>query len=418
MQLDRQSHAEGTPACSSLPGVAIDSRSRRLITLILASFVTLGLPVGLLGTAWPSLRTSVGRPVSDLGVVLAVGTVGYGLATFVSGWAWARFAVGRILVAAMGTGIVSLGAYAAVGSWWVVLVAAVMVGVSGGLMEGALNSYVALHHGVRVMNLMHASFGVGATLGPLLMTAVLATDHSWRWGYWMVAGYEVVVLGVLWRVRTTWRRMEESPKDPGHGPVRRRMVAGLMAIFFVYTGLEIGTGQWAYSFLTEGRGVSEVAAGIWVSVFWGSLTGGRLLLGIIGGRVTPRAVLDLSVTGAFVGLAWLWWNPAGLGMVALAVIGFSFASVYPMFVALTPEKVGTAKAPHVIGYQITAGAVGAAVIPWAAGRIVARYSLAALGPYFLAVGGLLALLHVVIEHTGRVPVRPRPDTTAGVAGAG
>ncbi len=398
--------------------MAVDSRSRRLIALILASFVTLGLPVGLLGTAWPSLRTSVGRPVSDLGVVLAVGTVGYGLATFVSGWVWARFAVGRILVAAMGTGIVSLGAYAAAGSWWMVLVAGVMVGVSGGLMEGALNSYVALHHGVRVMNLMHACFGVGATVGPLLMTAVLATDRSWRWGYWIVAGYEVVLLGLLWRVRTKWRRMEESPKDLGHGPVRRRMVAGLMAIFFVYTGLEIGTGQWAYSFLTEGRGVSEVAAGVWVSVFWGSLTGGRLLLGIIGERVKPRAVLDLSVTGALVGLGWLWWNPAGLGMVALAVIGFSFASVFPMFVALTPEKVGAAKAPHVIGYQITAGGVGAAVIPWVAGRIVEWYSLAALAPYFLAVAGALATLHVAIEHSGHERVRPRRGPKAGVAGSG
>jgi len=397
--------------------VALDSRSRRLIALILACFMTLGLPVGLLGTSWPSLRLSVGRPVSDLGVVLAVGTIGYGFATFLSGWVWARFAVGRILVSAMGIGIVALGAYATAGSWWMVLVAAVMVGVSGGLMEGAFNSYVALHHGVRVMNMMHAFFGVGATMGPLLMTAVLAADRSWRWGYWMVAGYEVILLGFLWMARSRWRQTHESRKDPGHGPVRWQMVAGLLAIFFVYTGLEIGTGQWAYSFLVEGRGVSEVAAGIWVSVFWGALTGGRLLLGLIGDRVTPRGVLDLSMAGALAGLGWLWWNPAGLGMVAFAVIGFSFASVFPTFVALTPEKVGAAKAPHVIGYQITAGGAGAAVIPWLAGRIVEAYSLAALAPYFLAVGGLLALLHVVVEHTGRVPVRPRPDASAGVAEA-
>jgi fucose permease len=104
-------------------------------------------------------------------------------------------------------------------------------------------------------------------------------------------------------------------------------------------------------------------------------------------------------------------------MVALAVIGFSFASVFPTFVALTPEKVGAARAPHIIGYQITAGGAGAAVIPWVAGRIVEASSLTALAPYFLAVGGLLAFLHVVVEHTGHQPARAQ-DTTVGAAGAG
>ncbi len=381
-------------------------RYRRLVVLLLLSFVTLGLPAGLQGTAWPSLRASVGRPVSDLGVLLAVGTVGYGIATFVSGRVAARFDVGSILLVAMGTGIVSLGTYAAAGTWWLILAAAIVLGVSGGLIDAVLNSYVALHHGVRLMNLMHACFGLGATVGPLLMTAVLAADRSWRWGYWIVAGYEVVLFGFLWWVRKNWRRLEESPKDPGHGPTRRWLVAGLMAVFFVYTGLEIGTGQWAYSFLTEGRQVSEVAAGVWVSLYWGSLTGGRLLLGIIGDRVPARVVLDVSVTGALGGLAWLWWNPGGLGMISLVVVGGSLASVFPTLVALTPEKVGAARAPHIIGYQITAAGVGAALIPWVAGEIVKANSLGALAPYFTATAAVLAVLHVVVERTGS-PERAR-----------
>jgi len=370
---------------------------RVLIVLTFLSFVALGLPTGLLGTAWPSLRTSLGRPVSDLGGLLAIGTVGYGMATFFSGRVAARFAVGPILVTAMGTGILSLSAYAMAGEWWLILVAAIVLGISGGLIDAVLNSYVALHHGVRMMGLLHACFGLGATLGPLVITAVLAADRSWRFGYWIVALYEVMLFVLLCWVRKEWRRVEDSLKDPGTGPTRWWVVGGLMALFFVYTGLEIGTGQWAYSFLTEGRNVSEVAAGVWVALYWGGLTGGRLMLGAVGHRISTRAVLGVSTVGTVFGLGWLWWDPASLGVVGLLVAGASLASVFPTLVALTPEKVGAVRAPHIIGYEITAAGVGAAFIPWLAGELVKGNTLGVLGPYFTATAVVLAILHFVIE---------------------
>lgn len=373
--------------------------SPRLIAVAFLVFVALGLSQGVLGVAWPSMRMDLGRPLADLGVLLAIGTGGYFVAGLVAGRLTRWLGIGNLLTATMALGTVSLVGYGIAQSWPALLLSSIGVGFTGGLIDSVINAYVALNHGTRTMNLLHASFGIGATGGPILVASTLARGLSWRTAYLVLAGAELALLVTVAIVRDRW---PDAPHGASVGVVdvdAAGSVAGLLGLFFLYVGLELAIGQWAYSLLTEGRGSSEFVAGLWVAAYWGGLTGGRLLLGALGDRIGGRTTLHLSMAGTVLGCLILWLDPAGMGALGLPLAGLSLAGIFPTLVALTPSWVGTEKAPAVIGYQVAAASVGAALLPWIAGMFIDSAGLESLGPFLVVSAVLMALLHVAVDRT-------------------
>ncbi len=369
--------------------------TRVLVAVAFAAFVALGLSGGVTGVAWPSMRTDFGRPVADLGVLLAVGTIGYFFAGLAAGRLTRLIGLGNVLVLIMIIGSLSLAGFGLAGSWAVLLLCAVGSGFSGGLMDSAINAYVALHHDARTMNLLHAFFGIGATVGPIMVAATLTQGLSWRAAYFALAAIEVVLLvTVLW-VRRGWPVAAAADKAQRGGFGASVLV--LLVLFVLYVGIEVAAGQWAFSVLTESRGMGEFAAGVWVAIYWGGLTGGRLTLGVIGNRVRPRSVLHLSMVGSIAGSLLFWLDPAGLGVAGLALLGVSLAGVFPILVALTPSWVGEDRAPAVIGYQIAAAATGAALLPWLGGVLVDAAGLEAIGPFLVVIAVAMTVLHWVVD---------------------
>lgn len=377
------------------------SSSRRLVLVAFALFIVLGISAGVTGVAWPSIRSDFSRPLADLGPLLAIGTGGYLVAGLLAGFITRRFGIGRALYVVLVVGTISLLGYGLVSSWPLLLVCAVGVGFTGGTVDSVVNAYVALNHGTRTMNLLHAFFGVGATVGPLLVASTLARGLSWKVAYFILAGVEALLVIVVLRVRRTWPDAVRGlvPLPDGRSARLGPMVLALLGMFLLYVGVEITAGQWSYSLLTESRGVGEFAAGIWVALYWGGLTGGRLLLGIIGDHIGPRRILRLSMIGSVAGTVTLWADPAGLGVLGLPLLGFSFAGVFPTFVALTPAWVGKERAETVIGFQIAAASAGTALMPWVAGLIIDDVGLESLGPYLVALVGLMAALNWVIDRS-------------------
>ncbi len=249
------------------------------------------------------------------------------------------------------------------------------------------------------MGFLHASFGVGATLGPLLMTVFLSADTSWRWGYWTLAVAQAAITVSFWRRRHQWIVVEPEEPDSGvPGRLRPGMIAGLAA-FFLYTAIEVGAGQWLFSLLSEGRGYTTAAAGLVVTGYWATLTAGRVTLGIIGDRLGHATMLRLALAGTTVGLAVVWWDPAaGMGAAGSLLLGFSLSPIFPLLVQDTPRRLGARYAPRAIGYQLAAATVGAAVIPGGLGLLVSGLGLEVVAPVLL----LSAILMVAVMWKGRL----------------
>lgn len=348
------------------------------------------------------MRLDFDRPVGDLGTLLALSVGGYFFGGIVLGPLTRRIGIGNVFTLGMVVGTTSLVAYVAAPGWPVLLAASTGVGLTGGLVDSVINAYVALHHGSRVMNLLHASFGIGATAGPIIVASALARGMSWRVGYVILATFEMILLVVVVAMRRKWPAVApERAAEPRSRPGRD--VFGMLGMFFLYVGIEGTAGAWAYTLLAEGRGWSQLAAGVWVSTYWGGLTGGRLVLGALGDRAAASAVLNLSTIGTVAGALLLWLRPAGLGVVGLPVLGLSLAGIFPTLVTLTPARVGIGRAPTVIGYQIAAASLGGSALPWLAGRLVAASSLESLGPYLLVCAIAMMVLHFAVARASEVP---------------
>ncbi|HVM52781.1 MAG TPA: MFS transporter [Acidimicrobiales bacterium] len=379
--------------------------ARGRVLLGMAALAAVGVFDGALGVAWPSMRATFDQPLAALGAVYAAYTGAYFVTSLASGWVLERVGTGVAMLAIAGTAIAGTATFALAPGWSVVLVGAAVLGVSGGAADVTLNHEVAQHHGMRAIGFLHAAWGLGATAGPLVVTAFVAGGRTWRLAFVPVVVIQTVLLFAYVGVRRDWPavpRRRDVPDDAE--PLDRVGLAVSVALFVLYVGIEAGTGAWAFTLLTESRGLSAATAGAWTAAYWLALTAGRVALGISGERRSPDAVLSASVLAALASTALLWGDPAGVGHLALVPLGLSLASVFPVLVALTPVRLGVHRAARALGVQIAASAVGGVTFPAVLGLGAQAWGTDALAPMLTACAAGLALLHA----GGRRPPRRTP----------
>jgi fucose permease len=169
------------------------------------------------------------------------------------------------------------------------------------------------------------------------------------------------------------------------------------ALFFVYAGVEATAGQWAFTLLTEGRGMSAQLAGVAVAIYWASLTAGRIFFGLLDGRVAPDAVLRLATLVCPPAAALLWLNVAPLvNVCALALLGFGCAPIFPLLISRTPPRLSEGHAAHAIGFQVAAAYLGIAGIPAATGVLARRVGLESITPVIFVSAVAVLVLHEAV----------------------
>ena len=372
-------------------------RAGLLVGLSYIAFISLGLPDGLIGVGWPSIRATFGLPIDALGALLITFTSGYLLSSTWSGWALARFGVGMLLVLSCLSTSLSLIGYGLAPGWWAMVALGFFSGLGAGAIDAGLNTYAANHFDARIMNWLHAFFGVGAASGPLVMTAVLGSGQSWRLGFLLVGVVQMGLALCFWLTRARWDGngaqasiSEEQRAAPASATLRLPAVWLSIALFVVYTGTEMAVGQWSFSLLTESRGVATVTAGVVVSAYWWSLTIGRVVFGGLAGSTIPLATLLRGCFMAVIlGAVCVWLNAAPwLNFGGIALMGFALAPIFPSLISTTPARLGPLHTANAVGFQIAAASLGGAALPALVGVLARNFGLEVLGP-FLFVAALL-----------------------------
>ena len=380
--------------------------ARSAVPITLVAFVALGLPDGMLGVAWPSMRTTFGQPLAALGVVLLGLTCGYLAGGAASGFVEARLGTAAVLTAGFTASACAMLAFATAPDWPLFLAGALVLGLGAGSVDAGANAYMALEHGVGPLNLLHACYGLGAALGPALMTVLLAAGAVWRLAY---AGMVVAELALLAAVVITGRSWSRTP--PSSVPNRRSSgalplaIVGLsLAMFFVYTAVEVGAGQWSYTFLTGTRAFPIEAAGLAVSGYWAGLTLGRLAAAATGDRLGPLRLLQASVAVTVAAFALYWWADwMPVELLALAAAGFGLGPIFPALVALTPSRAGEAAASRVVGFQIAAASAGGSLGPAGIGVVLQGAGAGLLTPCLAAGAAVFTALHLATSLITREP---------------
>lgn len=369
-----------------------------LIFLAFIAFVALGLPDGLLGVGWPSIRTGFSIPLDAIGMLLAACVVGYMTSSFLSGVFLSRLGVGRVLAGSCFlTGLALIG-YSIVPQWWMMVSLGVFAGLGAGAIDAGLNTYVAAHFGEGLMQWLHASWGVGITLGPLIMTLGLTTMDTWHFGYRVVGVFQIALAVCFTLTLGMWNQNHQQPnareqekkltdyKTPISETLKQPQVWLSMVVFLLYVGAEGSLGTWIYTLLTESRQVDTTLAGFFAGSYWFTFTIGRIVAGMVANRVGSNKLVLGGVVGALLGAGLLIWNPSEMANVlAVAIIGLSIAPIFPAMMSGTRKRVGDRFAANTIGMQMAATGFGNAVIPSLMGVLARQFSLEIIPICLLAV---------------------------------
>lgn len=383
---------------------AIPTTPLIIIVTAYLMFMVLGFPDGMLGVAWPSMMADFAVQNAQMGTMLLAATIGFLITSFNTGRLIRWFGISTLLVGSSGVRAVGLLGIALAPQWLALVAAAFVFGVGSGAIDGGMNTFFAMRvRSPRLMNWLHASFGLGATIAPIMLTALFGLGIAWRWGYVIVALLQLA-MGLVVFLRAGGWRMEAAESETPIPAARRSTRATLarpivwvnIAVFFFYAGIEVTAGNWSYSIFTGARGVAPEVAGLMTGLYWGSFTVGRIFFGIVANRfaVVPT-IRAMAVTG-IAAAALFWWNPVNwVGFAGLIILGFALAPVFPLLMTATPLRLGNADANNAIGFQVAAASFGIGVLPGLAGALADRVGLEIVGPFMVAGLVGMAVLHEV-----------------------
>lgn len=375
-----------------------------LIVLAFMAFISLGLPDGLLGIAWPSIREHFLLRLDALGILLFASTAGYMTSSFFSGQVITKLGVGKTLAFSCLLTSISLLGYTVAPFWWVMVLSGVVAGLGAGAIDAGLNTYIASNFGEGLMQWLHASYGIGVTAGPIIMTVGLNLYNAWQWGYQSVGIAQIILATCffftisMWAQSTGTKNVDEKKLTDYQTPIsetlRQPKVWMSLLLFFIYVGIEVSFGTWTYSLLTLSRNVSTQVAGYWSGSYWATFTIGRILAGLLTRRFGIDKLVLAGQLSALGGAILLWWNPfPTASIIAVSIIGFSLSPIFAGFMSGTSSRVGEHHAANTIGMQISASGLGAASIPAVAGVLAQNISLEAIPVYLTLLFVILIVLY-------------------------
>jgi len=369
-----------------------------LLLIIYLAFISLGLPDSILGVVIPALQKDWGISLGAGGVISMITIGGTIVSSFTSGHIIGRFGTGKIiLISCLLTGSALFGFSFAPSYYWLLFLA-VPLGLGGGSVDTALNNYVALHFKARHMNWLHSFWGVGATIGPLIMARTLQHSFSWRSGYRTISYIQLLLAVILMFSMPLWawhnRTKKTENENGGKAQPNKARVFGIrgvkhaFAVMLLYCSVEISVGLWGSSFLVRAKGFSIENAASWMALYYGGITAGRFLAGFVSFKLTNVQMIRTGILTALAGTFFLFLPlpPVFLGP-SFILTGLGLSPVFPAMLHETPVRFGTDMSQKIVGYQMGFGYIGSALIPPLLGLIL-QYAGVALFPALMSAAVL------------------------------
>ena len=331
------------------------------------TFLAFAMPVSMFGVMWPDVRDRFGQSLGALGTVSLV----YGIARMsTSGLgrtATRRFGIGPCFIVALAGLVVADLAVSTSSSWPMFLVGVAAIGVVTGLLDSVGAGVVATLGDVGSAGIIHGSYGIGATIGPLVVAAV----PDWRLSVVVAAVIGLAALAGAVVARDAWPAplVDAVIKDVGRPPTRATAVS--LTMFFAFIALEVTFGNWLFTYLTEARSFGDTVAAIGVSGFWSGTMIGRIAL--VSERIrllADRVGMPLLAVVGTVGTLLTTVAPGATVVLATTMVGLSLSAIVPTLSARTADRVGAEHAQQVSGWQLLAANVGAIGIPFLTGKII------------------------------------------------
>ena len=362
-----------------------------LLAIIYLSFISLGLPDALLGSAWPSMYKEFNVPISYAGIISMIISIGTIISSLQSDRLTKKFGAGKITAFSVAATAIALIGFSITHSYWMLCIWAIPYGLGAGSVDASLNNYVALHYESKHMSWLHCMWGIGATIGPYIMGYAI-TNNNWNTGYRYISIIQIVLTVILFLSLSLWNKNDEKNKERISTKVlslkKIIKIAGtkeIMICFFCYCAIESTTGLWASSYLNLYKDVDIKTAASFGSLFYIGITIGRAISGFITMKLNDNQMIVLGESLILIGII-LMIIPAVniVSLIGFIIIGLGCAPIYPSIIHSTPYNFGAENSQAIIGVQMASAYVGTLAMPPLFGYIANHISISLL-PFYLVL---------------------------------
>lgn len=378
-----------------------------LLVIVYMTFISLGLPDSLLGSAWPILHTVLNVPVEYAGILSFTTSICTVIASLSAMWLNKRLGTGKtIAISTLMTSIALFG-YSFSPTFWFLIPFSLVLGLGGGAIDSALNNYVALNYEAKHMSFLHAFWGLGATFGPLILSIGLS-DNNYKFGYRTIAIIQLFLAIVQFFFVKKFDNTEhhrnkslESSKEAKNiiiGTSREWTSYLAMLAFFFYCSAETSMFVWISTYGVNYLGFDAAVAARIASMFFIGITSGRILSGIISDKIGIVNMIYLSTLVSAIAAFILLLNiNSYVSIISILFIGFGFASIYPSMIHRTPRRFGSFLSPKIIGFQMASAYVGSSITPPIVGVIMQKFGYNSLSILVVLFSISIMLLTKIIE---------------------
>lgn len=379
-----------------------------LLAIIYISFISLGLPDSLLGSAWPSMYGSLNVPVSYAGIISMIITGCTIISSLSNDRLVRKLGTGLVTAISVGMTAAALFGFSVSHSFIQLCIWAIPYGLGAGSVDAALNNFVALHYKARHMNWLHCFWGVGATIGPYIMGACL-TRSGWNSGYRIISFIQIVLTSLLLISLPLWKNKSDAPANvslPAKAiqlsPIQLfslPQAKQILAAFFCYCSLESTTGLWGAVYMVMKKGISNESAAKFIALFYLGITAGRFISGFLSVKISSKNMIRLGQIFAACGIVIIIISANQIATAAgFMIIGLGCAPIYPALLHQTPERFGANVSQSIMGMQMACAYIGSTFTPPVTGFIVSHISVSL---YPLILLAIVALMAVLVEYCNK-----------------
>ena len=372
-----------------------------LLMIIYLSFISLGLPDALLGSAWPIMYPEMQVPISYSGVIFMVISVGTVISSLKSDHLTRRLGTAKVTAISVGMTAAALFGFSFSHNFPALCLWAIPYGLGAGSVDACLNNYMALHYESRHMSWLHCMWGLGVTVGPYILSQALTHGMTWNMGYRFIGVFQTILTAILILSIPLWKTAAQNNADSTQskptGFSQLLSIPGAketMMIFFCYCSLEQTMGLWSSSYLVLHRGINEETAAGFGALFFIGITVGRFLSGFLTMKLGDKSMVWLGLGIITFGIVLILLPLDNrLALSGLVFVGLGCAPIYPSLIHATPAHFGAEHSQALIGLQMASAYVGTSLIPPLFG-VVADWTDISLFPLYLMV----LLLVIVAMH--------------------
>jgi len=335
-------------------------------------FFALGLGISALGPMLPFLADHVGVSFAQISFLFMTSSFGYLLGSAGGGRLFDRFKGHRLMLIAVIMMAATISLVPLIPYYYLLLFVLFIFGAFQGIVDvGGNVNLLWVYQGEAgpYMNALHFFFGVGAFLSPVILHQVMRWSQGQiTWPFWTLALLSLPGIIGLWALSSP-ENQQPQQDEKANKKVNSHLIVLMVILFFIYVGIESGYSGWIYTYATQAEIASQSGASYMNSLFWGTLTLGRLISVPLAKKIKPSKLLigNFFLAVLFLGLILIFPLQPAIVWVVSAGLGLALSSIFPTLLALGESRMTiTGK---VTGYFFFGSSSGAMLVPMLLGQI-------------------------------------------------